>query len=117
MQQIGPVLADPLLQIGDAAGQLSPLVLQSGNDMRLGHNPYPLEKMGLCSSGQRYLASRSWWRLIHKTGFMSSPGTRAIRPPSPKKPVWTAPSPERRARSGHAGEGEATDPRSDPARR
>src|SRR3954469_1301025 len=67
MQQIGPVLADPLLQIGDAAGQLSPLVLQSGNDMRFGHNPYPLEKMGLCSSCQRYLASRSWWRLIHKT--------------------------------------------------
>src|SRR5688500_19937143 len=72
MQQIGPVLADPLLQIGDAAGQLSPLVLQSGNDMRFGHNPYPLEKMGVCSSCQRYLASRSWWRLIHKTGVFRS---------------------------------------------
>jgi hypothetical protein len=34
-----------------------------------------------------------------------------------KKPVWTAPSPERRARSWHAGEGEATDPWPDPARR
>ena len=33
-----------------------------------------------------------------------------------KKPVWTAPSPERRARSWHAGEGEATDPWPDPAR-
>jgi cellulose biosynthesis protein BcsQ len=37
--------------------------------MRFGHNPYPLEKMGLCSSCQRYLASRSWWRLIHKTAI------------------------------------------------
>ena len=34
-----------------------------------------------------------------------------------KKTVWTAPSPERRAWSWHAGEGEATDPRPDPARR
>ncbi|MCC2689275.1 MAG: Radical domain protein [Rhizobiaceae bacterium] len=29
------------LQIGDATGQLGPLVLQSGNYMRFGHNPYP----------------------------------------------------------------------------
>src|SRR6187549_2623970 len=33
--------------------------------MRFGHNPYPLEKMGLCSSYRRYLTSRSWWRLLH----------------------------------------------------
>jgi hypothetical protein len=68
MQQVGPVLTDPFLQIGDAAGQLGPLVLQSGNDMRFGHNPYPLEKIGLCSSCWGYLASCSWWRLLHKTG-------------------------------------------------
>src|SRR3954452_493950 len=72
MQQIGPVLADPLLQSGDAAGQLGPLVLQSGNDMRFGHNPYPPEKMGLCSSCRGYLASRSGWRLIHKTANWSA---------------------------------------------
>jgi len=38
--------------------------------MRFGHNPYPLEKMGLWSSCQRYLASCSWWRLLHKTGLL-----------------------------------------------
>src|SRR5689334_15166569 len=67
MQKIGPVLADPLLQIGDAAGQFSPLIPQGSDDMWFGHNPYPLEKMGLSSSCQRYLASCSWWRLLHKT--------------------------------------------------
>jgi hypothetical protein len=50
MQKIGPVLADPLLQISDAAGQFSPLVPQGSDDMRFGHNPYPPEKMGLWSS-------------------------------------------------------------------
>src|SRR5690242_18869838 len=39
--------------------------------MRFGHNPYPPEKMGLCSSYRRYLASRSWWRLLHKTAQMN----------------------------------------------
>ncbi len=34
-----------------------------------------------------------------------------------KKSVWTAAAPEMRARSRHAGEGEATDSRPDPARR
>src|SRR5687768_15238981 len=38
--------------------------------MRFGHNPYPPEKMGLCSSYRRYLASRSWWRLLHKTAII-----------------------------------------------
>ena len=47
MQKIGPVLADPLLQIGDAAGQFGPLVPQGSDDMRFGRNPYPLEKIGL----------------------------------------------------------------------
>jgi hypothetical protein len=67
MQKISPMLADPLLQIGDAAGQLGPLVLQRRDNMWFGHNPYPLEKMRLCSSSWAFLASRSWWRLLHKT--------------------------------------------------
>src|SRR3954452_2967691 len=68
MQKINPMLADPLLQIGDTAGQFSPLVLQRRDNMWFGHNPYPLEKMRLCSSRWALLASRSGWRLIHKTG-------------------------------------------------
>ena len=56
-----------ILEIGDTAGQLGPLVLQRRNNMRLRHDQHPLEKKGLCSSCQRYLASRSWWRLLHKT--------------------------------------------------
>src|SRR3954469_23621595 len=68
MQKISPMLADPLLQIGDTTGQLGPLVLQRRDNMWFGHNPYPLEKMRLCSSRWALLASRSGWRLIHKTG-------------------------------------------------
>src|SRR4051795_192019 len=70
MQKISPMLADPLLQIGDTAGQLGPLVLQRRDNIWFGHNPYPLEKMRLCSSSWAFLASRSWWRLLHKTANM-----------------------------------------------
>jgi hypothetical protein len=58
MPQICPVLTDPLLQIGDAAGQLSSLVLRRGNHMRFGDSQYSFKRMELCSSCQRYLASR-----------------------------------------------------------
>ena len=34
MQKISPMLADPLLQIGDAAGQLGSLILQRRDNMR-----------------------------------------------------------------------------------
>jgi hypothetical protein len=50
MQQIGPMLADLLFQISDGAGQVSPLVFQSSDNMRFGHNLYSLENKELWSS-------------------------------------------------------------------
>jgi hypothetical protein len=44
MQQIGPMLVDPLFQIGNAAGQLGSLILQRRNDMRFRHDQHPLDR-------------------------------------------------------------------------
>ena len=72
MQQIGPVLADPLLQIGDTAGQFGPLVLQGSDNMRFRHNSYPHENKRIWSSSRGRLTSWCWWRLLHKTAKASA---------------------------------------------
>jgi hypothetical protein len=67
--------------------------------MWFGHNPYPLEKMRLCSSSWAFLASRSWWRLLHKTGFAGAVGYM-VKPPHHGYCVWQ----DRTGRFHHRGE-------------
>jgi hypothetical protein len=67
MQKISPMLADPLLQIGDAAGQFGSLILQRRDDMRFRHDQHPLDNKRISLPWLRLLKSSCRWRLLHKT--------------------------------------------------
>src|SRR3954452_10707630 len=70
MQKISPMLADPLLQIGDVAGQLGSLILQRRDNMSFRHDQHPFDNKGILLPRPRLLKSSCRWRLIHKTGVV-----------------------------------------------
>src|SRR3954470_14438946 len=77
MQKISPMLADPLLQIGDVAGQLGSLILQRRDNMSFRHDQHPFDNKGILLPRPRLLKSSCRWRLIHKTADMD--GLELIR--------------------------------------